>query len=209
MRTVCGRLSRSRTRSLIQGPNNFALYASELSTAITCPTCSPIILRKLSSLSTWHKSAICIHTGKSSWSATCGDSESRCGLQLEKVIGVVSQTRSVWVRAWILPSGVLNVTSNKLLALSARNIRDGYRFSWAQAMRALSPGCLPCILPNKERLVFAAQVARSVVRTASGIAALSWRVHGCLSNGGSVGSLSAIVLIFAEDGEDLIPCGSI
>lgn len=45
--TVRGRLSISLIRSLMRGPNNFALYASELSIEMTWPICSLISRRKL------------------------------------------------------------------------------------------------------------------------------------------------------------------
>lgn len=39
----------------------------------------------------------------------------------------------------------------------------------AQALRALSPGCLPCSFPRRETSTLAAHVALSVVSSGSGI----------------------------------------
>ena len=63
--------------------------------------------------------------GKSSWYVACCVLKSKWGFQLEKEIEAVSQTNSVWVRAWILPSGVLNVISKRLFALMERSTREG------------------------------------------------------------------------------------
>ena len=79
-----------------------------------------------------------------------------------------SQVSSVWVSAWILPSGKLNVISNRLLAFKDRNASDGCRVSRAQAVRALSPGCLPCILPNMDTLDFSAHDVLRVLSKSSG-----------------------------------------
>lgn len=89
-----------------------------------------------------------------------------------------SHVRSVYVRAWILPSGVLKVISNRLLAFNERKAREGCRVSRAQAVRALSPGCLPCILPSRETFAFSAHEVLREVRSSSGTLTTSLRSFG-------------------------------
>jgi hypothetical protein len=87
-------------------------------------------MRKVSSLSTWHRLTICTHTGKSSLSGVCGDLESKCGRQLEKEIDVDAQMRFAWFSVWTLPSSHVKVTSNKLLDFNdLSSSKFGCRFS--------------------------------------------------------------------------------
>ena len=60
-----------------------------------------------------------------------------------------------------MPSGCENVTSNILLAFNESNVSEGWRVSWAHAVRVLSPGCLPCIHPSSDKLALATHVERS------------------------------------------------
>ena len=105
--------------------------------------------------------------------------ESKWGRQLEKKIDVVSHESSAWVNTWILPPRNLKLTSNKLLVFNEKKEGDGWRVSWAQAMRTLSPGCLPCILPRRHNYALVAQVEHNVANNASGIVATSLRVTFC------------------------------
>jgi hypothetical protein len=66
-----------------------------------------------------------------------------------------------------LRSGREKVTSNNLLFLSESKERKGCSVSRAQAVRALSSGCLPCTLPINETLAFTAQLERNVARSSS------------------------------------------
>ena len=83
-------------------------------------------------------------------------------------MGVEFHVSFVCVRACILPSGDVNVTPNKLLDFNDKNARDGCRVSLAQVVRALSPRCLPWILPSSATLVFSAQVVCNVNRSSFG-----------------------------------------
>lgn len=60
--TVCGNVFRSRTRRQMCSPKSLARYTSELSMETTCPICSPMIVRNLSSLSIWQRSIVCTQT---------------------------------------------------------------------------------------------------------------------------------------------------
>ena len=93
-----------------------------------------------------------------------------------------SQTSSVWVRACTLPSGSLKDISKRLLAFNESRVSVGWRVSRAQAVRALSPGCLPWMRPNKETLAFSAQVDRSDERRSSGTVTTTLR--SCVSCAG-------------------------
>ena len=101
---------------------------------------------------------------------------SRCGRQLEKRINADAHVRFVWFRAWILPSGVAKVTSNRLLALSDSSSKLECKFSLAHVVRALSPGCLPYIRPNSETDALVLQVAFSDDRSSSRILANNLRL---------------------------------
>lgn len=85
-------------------------------------------------------------------------------------MGVESQENFVCVRACNLPSDWENVTSNKLLAFKDNKVRYGCRVSRAQAVRALSQRCLPCIRPKSDRLALAAHDDRNDWSSASGTA---------------------------------------
>lgn len=159
----------------MRGPSSFALYASDVSIAITWPNCSPIVRRNASSLRSWQRSTICTHTGQSSLAIACGALESKCGRQLAKKIAAASHFRSAYLRLRNLPSSLSDVTSNELFAFSDSKVRDGCNVSLAQAVRVFSPGCLPCIRPSNETAAFAAQLALRVMRSSSGIATLNFR----------------------------------
>ena len=72
--------------------------------------------------------------------------------------------------ACTLPSGCENVTSKRLFAFRESNARDGCRVSRAQAVRDLSPRCLPCIRPMSDRLALVAHVVRSDCSSSTGTA---------------------------------------
>lgn len=84
----------------------------------------------------------------------------------------------------------MNVTSNKLFVFSDRKEREECSVSRAQAVKALSPGCLPCILPRSDTSAFAAQVEQRVSSTAAGMLAISLRgsSFGVVSSGARPGS---------------------
>ena len=90
-----------------------------------------------------------------------------------------SHVSSVWERAWIRPSEDVKVTSNNLLFFNDNKSRDGCSVSRAQAVRALSPGCLPWILPMSVTLAFSAQLDRSVKSRSSGTATTTFGVGTC------------------------------
>ena len=58
-------------------------------------------------------------------------------------MGVASHVSSIRVSACNLPSRCEKITSNKLLASKDKKASEWSRVSRAQAVRALSPGCLP------------------------------------------------------------------
>ena len=113
--------------------------------------------------------------GKSGWSCVWCANASKWGLQLENEMLADSPTSSVCVSACILPSRLLNVISNKLLVLRERKFRERCRLFRAQVVRALSPGCLPWMRPNRETFAFSAHVVRNVVRRSSGIVTTNLR----------------------------------
>lgn len=75
----------------------------------------------------------------------------------------------------ILPCGCLKVTLNKLIVFKDNRERDGCRVSRAQAVKVLSPRCLPWILPNNETSALDVQVEQRDSKSASGIIATSLR----------------------------------
>ena len=150
-------------------------YASEVSIATTWPIWAAMMCRKLSSLSTWQRSATWTQIGKSSLSFVWGVLESKWGRQLEKEIVVVSQMRYVCVRAWILPSGLVKVISNRLLVFNESIEREGWRVSRAQAVSALNPGCLPWILHGAGHMHERRPASATTWRTARWPPAVGWR----------------------------------
>ena len=85
-----------------------------------------------------------------------------------------AHVRSVRFSACILPSGLSNVSSNTLLDFIESSLR-GWRVSRGQAVRALSPGCLPWILPKRETDDFPSQWVRKVASSLSESLATSLR----------------------------------
>ena len=127
-----------------------------------------MVLRNVSSRRMWHKSTTWSQMGWSSWSCACCVVALKWGLQLENVIAAASEDSSACVRACILPSTELKVISKRLWVFKVRRTSEGCRVSRAQAVRALSPGCLPWILPNRETTAFSAQVDLREFRSSSG-----------------------------------------
>ena len=80
----------------------------------------------------------------------------------------------------------MNVTSNRLLALRDKRARVGCSVSRAHAVKALSPGCLPWILPRRETSALAAHVERNAARSASGMVTTNLRLSSCNSAVGGV-----------------------
>jgi hypothetical protein len=62
-----------------------------------------------------------------------------------------------------------------VLAFNESNASEGWRVSRAQAVRVLSPGCLPCIYPSSDKLASAAHVERSDWSSSSGTATTNLR----------------------------------
>ena len=94
---------------------------------------------------------------------------------------VAPQGRSVCVRACVMPSVELKVTSNMLVFFNDKSSIEGWRVSWAQVVRVLSPGFLPWILPNRETLAFSAHVVRSKASKFLGTLITTLRSMSCVT----------------------------